>query len=143
HTARAAPHLHSFPTRRSSDLVQMMGKSEISYLESLPPDEKSVALRRLSPESVSCILITKALQPPEELVSICDKSGIPLLRTDIVSSKAIGAITEFLNEALAVEVTIHGVLLEMFGLGVLLLGESGIGKSECALDLISRHHRLV
>jgi HPr kinase/phosphorylase len=60
-----------------------------------------------------------------------------------VSSKAIGAITEFLNEQLALEVTIHGVLLEMFGLGVLVQGESGIGKSECALDLISRHHRLV
>ncbi|HSI88064.1 MAG TPA: HPr(Ser) kinase/phosphatase [Pyrinomonadaceae bacterium] len=123
--------------------VQMIGKSELSYLNSLPPDERSTALRRLTPENISCILITKALEPPPELVTICDETGIPLLRTAVVSSKAIGAITEFLNEALAAEATIHGVLLEMFGLGVLLLGESGIGKSECALDLISRHHRLV
>ena len=135
--------LAGFPDYIHSGRIQMIGRSEISYLESLNSVERRAAIVNLPTEFISCILITKGLSPPDELLSLCDSAHIPLIRTPLVSSKAIGLISEFLNEVLAPEVTIHGVLLEMFGLGVLVLGESGIGKSECALDLISRGHRLV
>ncbi len=135
--------LSGFPDYIHLGRIQMFGKSELSYLNSLEGPARSEAIENILVENVSCILVTKALEPPGELIDMCQRSSVPLLRTPAVSSKAIGIITEFLNEQLAAEVTIHGVLMEMFGLGVLVLGESGIGKSECALDLISRHHRLV
>ena len=135
--------LSGFPDYIHLGRIQMFGKSELSYLNSLDDPSRTEAIENIRADSVSCILVTKALEPPKELVDMCERSSVPLLRTPAVSSKAIGVITGLLNEQLAAEITIHGVLMEMFGLGVLVLGESGIGKSECALDLISRHHRLV
>jgi HPr kinase/phosphorylase len=87
--------------------------------------------------------VTKEQTPPAEIVEAAERVGTPLLQTTLVSSHAIGAITDFLQEWLAPRELRHGVLLDAYGLGVLIEGESGIGKSECALDLIVRGHRLV
>ncbi|CAN5622653.1 HPr(Ser) kinase/phosphatase [soil metagenome] len=123
--------------------IQIIGQSEISYLSQLESAKRIEAINNLDLEKICCVLITKKLVPPEELLSIADERNLPILRTAQVSSNAISHISSFLLETLAPQITLHGVLIGMYELGVLLLGESGIGKSECALDLIARGHRLI
>ncbi len=123
--------------------VQIIGQSEIWFLDQLAPPRRREAIDNLELEKIACVLLTKNLVPPPELVAAAEDSGLPLLRTPLVSSAAIGVVMEFLQEALAPRESRHGVLLDLYGLGVLLEGKSGIGKSECALDLIMRGHRLV
>lgn len=123
--------------------VQIVGQSEIWYLEQIEPNKRREVIGNLKLDHISCILITKGLEPPPELVEICEEQGVPVLRSSLLSSSAIETVTKRLLEMLAPAVTIHGVLLGMYGIGVLLRGESGVGKSECALDLIMRGHRLI
>jgi HPr kinase/phosphorylase len=123
--------------------VQIVGQSEIAFLEQLSREEKLEALTHLDFENICCILTTKNLQPPAELIEVANDRRLPILQTPLVSSKTIGIVTNYLQKRLAPQITVHGVLLEIYGVGVLILGESGIGKSECALDLITRGHRLI
>jgi HPr kinase/phosphorylase len=123
--------------------LQIVGQSEIWYLGQLEPDKRRAAIENLSLRNISCVLITKNLEPPLELVAAADEAHLPLLRTPLLSSVAITVVTNSLQEMLAPLVVRHGVLLDIYGVGVLLEGCSGIGKSECALDLIARGHRLV
>jgi HPr kinase/phosphorylase len=92
---------------------------------------------------IPCVLITGGWNPPAELLAASDQYRVPLLRTSVNTPLAIGKVASLLDEELAVRIVIHGVLMDMLGLGVLIIGESGIGKSECALDLVVRGHRLV
>ncbi len=123
--------------------VQVVGQSEISYLNQLEEERKNIALDFLDIDKISCILVTKGQDPPAELTALAEEHSIPLLQTPLVSSNAILHLTAFLQEILAPQMSVHGVLMEMFGIGVLIVGDSGIGKSECALDLIGRGHRLI
>ncbi|HEX8073209.1 MAG TPA: HPr(Ser) kinase/phosphatase [Pyrinomonadaceae bacterium] len=123
--------------------VQIVGQSEIWYLNQLSPERRASAIELLALEQISCVLVTKDLLPPAELLAAAERAAMPLVQTPLVSSAAINLVTEFLEAQLAPRETRHGVLLDAYGLGVLLEGESGIGKSECALDLILRGHRLV
>jgi len=123
--------------------IQIVGQSEIWYLAQLEPEQRIQALRNLDLEKVCCVLITKNLSPPSEFLEIAEEINLPVIRTPQVSSAAIVSLAGFLQEALAPQRVLHGVLMEMYGTGVLFKGESGIGKSECALDLISRGHRLI
>lgn len=123
--------------------VQVVGRTEINYLKMLAEEERGRAFERIFQHRLCCILVTKDLEAPPGLVEQCRQFATPLLRTPLLSSTAIDAVTGFLEERLAASTSLHGVLMEVFGLGVLLLGESGVGKSECALDLILRGHRLV
>lgn len=123
--------------------VQIIGQSEVLFLAQLTADKRREAIDNLSLELISCVLVTKEQMPPVEFVEAAERAGLPLLQTTLVSSIAIGAVTDFLQEALAPRELRHGVLLDAYGLGVLIEGESGIGKSECALDLVVRGHRLV
>src|SRR3712207_2131494 len=113
------------------------------FLGQLSPEGRREAIGNLSLEKISCVLVTKGLEPPPELTEAADDAGLPLLSTPVVSSAAIDAVTECLEELLAPLTVRHGVLLDIYGLGVLIEGASGIGKSECALDLVARGHRLV
>ena len=123
--------------------LQIIGQSEIWYLGQLAPDRRHEAIRNLALEKISCVLVTKGLQPPPEFIEAARSANMPLLRTPLVSSVAINVVTDFLLEMLAPRIMRHGVLLDLYGLGVLIEGASGIGKSECALDLVARGHRLV
>lgn len=123
--------------------VQILGQSEASYLQQLDRSKQADAFGSLDLEDVPCVLVTNRLKVPPVLLQIADDLNLPLLRSPIPSSVAINEASRILNEALAPWMTNHGVLLGMYGIGVLILGDSGIGKSECALDLVTRGHRLV
>lgn len=123
--------------------LQIIGQSEISYLRQLGRDDRKRAVENLDLDEVCCVLVTKGLKVPTELYAVLEAEEIPVIRTEAVSSVAIAEVSAYLQERLAPSITLHGVLLGMYGVGVLLLGESGIGKSECALDLITRGYRLI
>ena len=123
--------------------VQIVGSSEVGYLQKVPPRRRALILGRLCRCRITCFLVTKGLVPPRELLSAAEAEAIPILTTPLESTVFIKLLSAFLDERLATRLHLHGVLLDVFGLGVLILGESGIGKSECALDLIDRGHRLV
>ena len=123
--------------------VQIIGASEIGYLNSLPPRLREKRVRDVAGLDVSCFVATKGIDPIAEFVRECENHSIPLFRTDSMSSTTITRITYFLEETMAPRITIHGGLLDVYGIGLLLLGDSGVGKSECALDLVWRGHRLV
>jgi HPr kinase/phosphorylase len=123
--------------------VLIFGESEIRYLESLEPAARSRTLRQALTHDFPCILITGGFQPPPELVVEAEQARLPLLRTLLPTPTAIAKLSSILEDSLAERTVIHAVLMDILGLGVLLAGESGIGKSECALDLIVRGQRLV
>lgn len=124
-------------------VVQVLGKAEVSYLRERAPTERARILSQLCRQGGCCFVVTSGLEPPPELGAESERHSVPLLRTELPSSPAIDLLTRYLEDRLAPRAVIHGVLLDVYGLGVLLLGESGVGKSECALDLVVRGHRLV
>jgi HPr kinase/phosphorylase len=123
--------------------LQIIGQSEVSFLEQLSPAERKGAIEHLPLDDITCVLVTKGLTPAQEFLQVADARQIPVLVSSQLSSVAILKVTEFLQRQLAPRQWVHGVMVELFGLGIVLLGESGLGKSECALDLILRGHRLV
>lgn len=135
--------LAGYTTNLHPDRIQVLGSTELSYLNHLPPEKAELNLRQLCALDVSCFIITKGQEPPQILTSQTECQGIPLLRTHHQSSTFISLVTKFLEERLLPSTTVHGVLVDVLGVGVLLLGKSGIGKSECALDLVLKGHRLV
>jgi HPr kinase/phosphorylase len=123
--------------------VLIYGESEVRFLEGLTAELRHQALAQSFATAVPCVLITGGLEAPPDLMAEAERAGVPLLRTRVGTATAIGKLTALLEERLAVREVIHGVLVDILGLGVLIVGESGIGKSECALDLVVRGHRLV
>lgn len=131
-----------FPYVREGRL-QIVGASEFSYLATLPPEEAIQRWKHLLSLGVPAVVAAKGLRPPDEVLSFCDEHGVPFLSTARQTSEVISAISNFLEEALAPRIQAHGVLLDVFSLGTLIVGDAGIGKSECALELVYRGHRLV
>jgi len=123
--------------------VLIYGDSEIRFLQNLSPEARLEALGRSFATGIPCVLATTTLPLPDELAVVADRAGVPMLRASVSTPVAIGKLTAILEDYLASREVVHGVLMDVLGLGVLLVGESGIGKSECALDLVTRGHRLV
>ncbi len=123
--------------------VLIFGASEIRYLESLDAAARLTALRLALTLDFPCVLITGDFTPPPELTLEAERANLPVLKTAMATAPAIAKLSSLLEDSLAERVMIHAVLVDVLGLGVLIVGESGIGKSECALDLIVRGHRLV
>jgi HPr kinase/phosphorylase len=123
--------------------VLVFGESEIRYVEALAAAERTSALTRVFGHDLPCVLITGGFHPVAEVVAAAEAASVPLLRTEASTPEAMSRLTALLDAYLAARGVVHGVLMDILGLGVLVIGESGIGKSECALDLVVRGHRLV
>jgi HPr kinase/phosphorylase len=123
--------------------LQVIGNTEMAYFKTLPPETQGKVIHEICSLPLSCLVITRGLEIPELLLREGDEKGIPVFRTNLRSFDFIERVTKFLEEKLASTSSLHGVLMDIYGVGVLILGKSGIGKSECALDLILRGHRLV
>ncbi len=123
--------------------VQIVGSTELSYLNTLSPEEQIAAVRGLLELNPTAIIIAKSLPVSESWITEANRFQVPILRTPLDTTPFIHLLTAFLDYRLAPETYIHGDLVDVFGVGLLITGESGIGKSECALDLVDRGHRLV
>ena len=123
--------------------MQILGNSEIRYLRSLSRSALEKVIRKIGRVDIACMVLTRGNRPPAPLVEEARDRGIPLLRTALPTSTFILRVTKYLEDRLTETTTIHGVLVDVFGIGILLVGKSGIGKSECALELVMKGHRLV
>ena len=123
--------------------IQLMGKAEQSYLQSLEPSTKRLRLQRLVDLKPVAILYTTDLPVDKALIERAQKQQVPVLRTSLKTSHIMASLIASLNTYLAPRITRHGVLVEVYGEGMLLLGDSGIGKSETAIELVKRGHRLI
>ncbi|MCG5054584.1 MAG: HPr(Ser) kinase/phosphatase [Myxococcales bacterium] len=135
--------LSGFVRQVHPERVQVLGGTEISYLASLPEQEARHGIETLMALEPACCVVTKGLDVPPDLLRAAEHRNIAVLRTPLVSSVAIETLQTFLEAQLAPSVSLHGVLLDVLGVGVLLLGKSSVGKSETALELIMKGHRLV
>ncbi len=135
--------LAGFTEYLHKERMQVFGNTEMSYLKTMPRDRKIEALRAFFGAEIACLVVTKDIEIPPEMGAAAEEAGVPLLRTSHLSSTFIENIQNCLEDQLTASTSMHGVLLDVFGVGILLLGKSGIGKSEIALDLIMRGHRLV
>jgi HPr kinase/phosphorylase len=123
--------------------IQILGESELNYLDTMPAEVRGERIEAICALPIAAFVITKGQEPPDDIVRECRRREVPLFVSDRTTSVVIQSITRVLEDELAPMTTLHGVLVDVYGMGVLLLGESGIGKSECALDLVHRGHRLV
>ncbi|MBN1865870.1 HPr(Ser) kinase/phosphatase [Candidatus Sumerlaeota bacterium] len=127
----------------SADRVQILGLTEISYLRGLKSKDRRRRLTRIFEFYIPCVIVTTSLEAPPELIEIAEENRVPVLRTPLLTSNFSGHLSHFLERELAPSWAVHGVMMDVFGMGVLIQGRSGVGKSECALELIERGHRLV
>ena len=123
--------------------ILVFGESEVRYLDGLDSNTLLNVLAAAFTHDIPCVLVTGGWTPPPQLLAACERYHVPLLRTATATPAAIAKIGVLLESLLAVRQLVHGVLMDILSLGVLIIGDSGIGKSECALDLVVRGHRLV
>ena len=125
------------------DCVQILGKTEVRFLDKLQKENRQKNLKRFFSFRIPCIIIAKQQNVPAEFLKQAVQAGVPVFRTPFRTAKAASQVILFMEQASAPETTIHGTLVDVYGVGTLLLGKSGVGKSECALELVERGHRLV
>ena len=127
-----------------SSRILVIGNSEYEYLRDLAPDVRRERVDRLlSYHDIPCIIFSRDLPVPQEILEAVRKTGCPVLRTDKVTTAVMNDLFFYLNKKLAPSITMHGVLMDISGVGILITGHSGVGKSETAMELIKRGHRLV
>jgi HPr kinase/phosphorylase len=134
--------LTGWPEQLHEHRVLVLGGTEIDYLRDYPP-AREIGIATLMASDPACIVVCRGLHPPEELVHAADRRGVPVLMSELSTANFITAVTSWMSDRLAPTTAMHGVLMDVLGIGVLLLGKSGIGKSETALDLVVRGQRLV
>lgn len=140
---RPALQLTGYYEHFASERVQIIGYVEFTYLQHLDEEKRVKAFEQFVSRDIPCVIFTTQMVPGNELLQLCRKYKVPVLGTDKRTSAFMAEIIRWLNVQLAPAISIHGVLVDVFGEGVLIMGESGIGKSEAALELIKRGHRLV
>ena len=126
-----------------SERLQIIGKSESEFLTTLPADARSESLRKFFESKPSGVIFSSSIEVTDETVEYAERYGVPLMRTAARTSEFMAALIAYLNVELGPRITRHGVLVEVYGEGILLLGESGVGKSEAAIELVKRGHRLI
>jgi HPr kinase/phosphorylase len=135
--------LAGFTARFVADRLHILGETEIAYLASLDPAGRRRALETLFGFELPAVIITKAQKPPAELLALATAKGVAVIRTKLKTAEFYRRVKPFLDDVFAPTTTVHASLADVFGVGLLFLGRSGIGKSECVLDLVERGHRLV
>jgi HPr kinase/phosphorylase len=135
--------LAGYEEQLHSDRLLTLGGTEIDYLSNAGSEQCALGVRTVMESTPACIVVTRGLEPPPQLCMTCRNDDVPLLKSTLVSSEFILQVTRYLQERLSPSTSVHAVLVEVLGVGILLLGESGIGKSEAALDLLVRGHRLI
>lgn len=132
-------YFYYYPAER----IQLLGRKEITFAERMSSDERLLVMRRLCTDVTPAIIVAHSLDLPDELKRAADEKSIPILKTKLSTSRLSSILSSYLSGKLADRSSIHGVLLEVYGLGVLIQGDSGIGKSETGLELIKKGHRLI
>jgi len=135
--------LAGYTKRFAAHRIHVLGETEITYLASLGAAERRASLETFLRFDLPCVVISKGQDPPPELVELARAQGVPVIRTKLKTAEFYRRLKPFLDEAFAPNTTVHASLADVFGVGLLFLGRSGIGKSECVLDLVERGHRLV
>src|SRR3989338_2845459 len=123
--------------------VQVFGNAEMNYLKSLNPVQLKKVIQKISHVDLACVVLSFNNKPPKPLMEAFEKRGIPLFQTPLSTSTFVIRITQYLEDCLTESTTVHGVLVDVFGIGTLLTGKSGMGKSECGLELVMKGHRLI
>ena len=141
--SRPALQLAGYFSHYTPQRVQILGTSELSFFKLLTAAEKSSRMGMLCTRITPCIIVSRGLDIPNELIEASNKYDTPVLRSNSETTKLMGFITYHLQNMFAPTTSVHGVFIEVYGIGILLTGESGIGKSEIALELIKRGHRLI
>jgi HPr kinase/phosphorylase len=127
----------------ANERVQIIGMAEWSFLDAMQPELRKKRLKKFFQFETPCVIISRGLEPHYELIDAAKENGRWVLRTNSITTRFISKLTTYLDDKLAPETRMHGVLVDVYGIGILITGESGIGKSETALELIKRGHRLV
>lgn len=127
----------------ANERVQIVGMAEWSFLDAMQPELRRKRLKKFFQFDTPCIIMSRGLEPHEEFIESAKENNRWVLRTNSITTKFISKLTNYLDDKLAPETRLHGVLVDVYGIGILITGESGIGKSETALELIKRGHRLV
>lgn len=140
---RPALQLAGFFDHFDSERVQIIGHVEEAYLAQLGEENTLAIMEKLFDYKVPCLVFCRSINVPERLIELANRKQIPILRSSMTTSSFMAEVIRWLKVELAPRITIHGVLVDVYGEGILIMGESGIGKSEAALELIKRGHRLV
>lgn len=140
---RPALQLAGYYEHFSNERVQIIGYVEYTYLMQKEEEERSICFEKFISSGIPCVIFTTLTEPTENMLLICKKYNVPALVTTRTTSAFLAEIIRWLGAELAPSISIHGVLVDVYGEGVLIMGESGIGKSEAALELVRRGHRLV
>lgn len=142
-TNRPGLFINGFYEYFDADRIQLLGKMENAYLSDLPKDVLRERMERMCALKVPLVVVTRGMEVLPELREAAEKYGVPIVRTQESTTNIMVAMISFLNVALAPRITRHGVLVECYGEGILILGDSGVGKSEAAIELLKRGHRLI
>ncbi|MDZ5711515.1 HPr(Ser) kinase/phosphatase [Jeotgalibacillus haloalkalitolerans] len=126
-----------------AERIQLLGRTEMSFYELLSTDEKKDRMRQLCTDNTPGIILSRDIEVPKELIEASELSQVPVMRTPVKTTRFSSRLTNFLESKLAPTTALHGVLVDIYGVGVLITGKSGVGKSETALELVKRGHRLV
>lgn len=140
---RPALQLTGFFDYFDSDRVQIIGNVEHAYLQKMEKDHGYGIMKKLMSFKMPCIVFCRDIEVPQDFIDLANEVGVPILRTNKSTSSFMAEVIRWLKVELAPRISIHGVLVDVYGEGILIMGESGIGKSEAALELIKRGHRLV
>jgi HPr kinase/phosphorylase len=135
--------LAGYTGRFAPNRLHVFGETEITYLASLTPEERRKSLEKFFSFDLFCIFVTKGQEVPAELLELARAKGVPVLRSRLKTAEFYRRVKPIVEEAFAPRTTLHGSLADVYGVGLLFVGRSGIGKSECVLDLVERGHRLV
>ena len=135
--------LAGFTARFAPDRMHVFGETEMTYLGTLSPEERRKTLESFFSFDLPCVFVTKGLPVPEEMLELARARGVPVVRSRLKTAEFYRSIKPIVEDAFAPQTTLHGSLSDVYGVGLLFIGRSGIGKSECVLDLVERGHRLV